>query len=471
MRARFTLQDLVNWTKGDLISGSPDTQIINLSIDTRTIKPGEMFIALEGSNSDGHNYLNQAKAAGASGIIVKGGFLLPPSYTEDMAVLQVEDTLESLGRIAKSYRNQFRPKTAAITGSVGKTTTRRFAGTILSQDRNICESQKNFNNLIGLPLTLLQLGVNDEVLLVELGADRVGEMEKLVDMAGAEIGAITAICESHLERFGNIETIIEEKSRVLETLQGDNPVGIVNLEGGYAHRLAQKCTVPVWRVGIEQGDIMAQSILQRNDGTVEFTLNLLGQKVPVHLSTLGKHNITNALIAAAISYECGLKIDTIKEGLEKFSGFQGRGIKHELPDGMVLVDDCYNSNPVSMTAAIEFLESYSGKRKILIAGEMWDLGKESQDLHRQIGGRLAGTTINTIIFVGKKTQDMMAGLESQGGQTETLYCDDADEAYLLLEKYLEPGDTILIKGSRGMHLEKIVEKLLKNTTKQTAGKS
>ena len=307
--------------------------------------------------------------------------------------------------------------------------------------------------------------VDDEILLLELGIDRVGEMEKLLDMANVEIGAVTSICESHLERLKDIDTIIEEKSKLLESLSGKDAVGIVNMEGGYVNRLIHKCKVPVLKVGIDQGDIIAQNVLQRNDGTVEFTLNLLGQREEVHLNTLGKHNVTNALIAAAIAYKCGYKMDAISIGLEKYKGFEKRGIKHILPGNITLIDDCYNANPFSMTSAIEFFDSLPAKRKILVAGEMWDLGEESPEYHKQIGGRLAGTSIDTIIFVGPMTQNMISGLEINGGQKNTFYSENADEAYMVLYEYMEEDDTILVKGSRGVHLEKLIEKMLKSKPK------
>ena len=157
MRAKFTLQNLVEWTEGKLLSGIPDSLVMDISTDTRTIKTGEYFIALEGQNSDGHGFLEKAKAAGATGAIVKGGSILPPSCIQNMSIVEVEDTLTALGKVGKSYKSLLNPKTIGITGCVGKTSTRRFTGTILSQNKKVCESKKNYNNLIGLPLTLLDL--------------------------------------------------------------------------------------------------------------------------------------------------------------------------------------------------------------------------------------------------------------------------------------------------------------------------
>lgn len=467
MIPKFTVKNLVEWSGGKLLKGKREDVIKSISTDTRTLQKGEIFLALEGPNFNGREFISQAKAAGASGVILKG--VQPQLSNSFPIVIQVEDTLKALGDIAKSYRSYFSPRTIGITGSVGKTTTRRFTGSILEQENRVLESQKNFNNLIGVPLTLLKLETTHEFLLLELGADRVGEMELLTEYAQADIGAISAISESHLERFGSIETIIREKARLLESLSGKGSLGIVNLEGGYTQRLLECCKTKVIKVGIERGDCFAKEVNVLGDGTVEFVLNLIGKESPVHLNTLGKHNIPNALIAAAICNECGIGFESIISGLEKFKGFTGRGIKYNLPGNILLIDDCYNSNPSSMTAAIDLAENFKDRRKIFVAGEMWDLGSESKELHRQVGGRLAGADLDMIVFIGTKTQDMLEILEVSGSGKETYYCEDSKESFAVLQNHIRPGDLVYVKGSRGLHLENLIKKLITLKYEKTNG--
>ncbi|CAK9112553.1 UDP-N-acetylmuramoyl-tripeptide--D-alanyl-D-alanine ligase (D-alanyl-D-alanine-adding enzyme) (UDP-MurNAc-pentapeptide synthetase) [Durusdinium trenchii] len=363
-------------------------------------------------------------------------------------------TVGSVG-LAEHYRRQFDTLVIGVTGSVGKTTTRRMIHAALGANFCGIQSPYNYNNHIGLPLSLLQLDGNDEFAVLELGASRVGEIADLADIAQPEMGVLTAIRPAHLDEFGSIENIVRAKSELLEALP---PSGVAVLNGDddrvreAAH--AARCTVTM--VGErEDNDLVAHWIRMEN-GSLRFCVDENEYEVPA----IGRHHLTAALAAIAIAREVGMRPNEIADGLRMFEPAPGRCHLQRIGPWSI-IDDTYNANPSSVQAACRVLNDWQGARKkILVLGDMLCLGDESEAFHREIGEFAARSGIEQMSAVGSQAAVVTGSAREAGMDAGCLgACRDLDTAMMLLDCWIEPGDVILVKGSRGMRMERVVEQL------------
>ncbi len=454
----LTIQDIIKATKGQLISGSSNTIVSSISTDSRTLKEGDLFVALIGERFDGHDFINQAMERGAIGVIISKDI-----EQKIGCVIKVADTLQAFGNIAKFYRERFDIPVIGITGSNGKTTTKDMVASVLQKKYNVLKSEGNLNNTIGLPLTIFNLSRSHEILVLEMGISIPGEMSRLVEIAKPNIAVITNISPTHLEFLGSIEGVIAEKSILAKSadigvLNADDP-NVANMRNGIKGRTIF--------YGIkEPADVMAVDIDMDQYGKPSFRLvvkNNIEGEININIPSIGKHNVYNALRSASVGTIFGVELDLIKEALETYQPMDMRMQRLEI-EGVTIIDDTYNSNPASLIAAIDFLVSMnSSKKKLLVVGDMLELGKYSDDLHSDVGsyiGRNAKDALYALITVGEKSVNIAkSAIKSGLDDSKVIICKTNSEAVSQIHQMLDKIDIVLIKGSRGMRMEEIVNTL------------
>ncbi|MBW8058286.1 MAG: UDP-N-acetylmuramoyl-tripeptide--D-alanyl-D-alanine ligase [candidate division NC10 bacterium] len=455
----LAVKEIVAATKGTLIAGEPDQGVESFSTDTRTLRPGDLFIALKGRNFDGHAFLPQALAQGATGCVVccPSGIPLPPGFV----VIQVEETLWALGQIAQLWRRRYPVRVVVITGSNGKTTTKEMTGSILRQGFRVLVSSGNLNNLIGVPLTLFQLRREHQVAVLELAMNARGEIHRLTEMAEPDVGVITNIGEAHLEFLGSVEEVAEAKGELLPFLSGER-VAVLNLDDSYLSPLLPRVRGRLLTFGVGPGaDVRAERPRVQRDGRTLFTLCAGRRKRPVRLNVPGRLNVSNALAAAAVGTALGLDLDAIAAGLERAPAAPMRMQKVLHPSGAVIINDAYNANPTSMAAALEtFFHMSKGAEAIVVLGDMLELGSVSEAAHRSVGALVARRRPAHLITLGEKARAIGEGAVRTGFDTARITCcRDHEEAQAVLRAHLGRAPWVLVKASRGMGLEKILEGL------------
>lgn len=455
----LTVQEIVAATKGNLVAGGPDRRVESFSTDTRTLEPGDLFIALKGKAFDGHAFLPQALAKGALGCVVSCpiGIPSPPSFV----VMQVEETQWALGQIAQLWRRQYPAKVVAITGSNGKTTTKEMTGSVLRQGYRVLVSLGNLNNLIGVPLTLFQLRQEHHVAVLELGMNARGEIHRLAEIAEPDVGVITNIGEAHLEFLGSVEEVAEAKGELLPFLTG-NRVAVLNLDDPYLSALLPRVRGRLLTFGFNpRAGVRAERTRLTRNGNTHFTLCVGGKRWPVRLNLPGRLNVSNALAAAAVGTALGLDLDAIAKGIERAPAAPMRMQKIPHPSGAVIINDAYNANPTSMTAALEtFFRMTKAEEAILVLGDMLELGSVSEAAHRKVGALVARRCPAFLITLGEKARAIGEGAALNGFDTAKIRCcRDHAEAQAALRALLSKTPWVLLKGSRGMGLEKLLEGL------------
>ena len=453
----LTIAEILQATQGKLIQGNPNTVITQVSTDSRTLKKGDLFVALVGEKFDGHNFLEGAWQQGAIGAVVSKPVaelsqLAPPT------IVQVDDTLVALGDIANCRRRKFDLPIIAITGSNGKTTTKDITTSVLAQRFSVFKSEKSYNNQIGIPLRLMQLSEADEIAVLEIGTSWPGEIERLSQITTPTVGVITNIGPAHLELLGSIKGVAKEKGALLTHVEH----AILNADDPMTPRLAVRVCGQITTFGWQNdADISADAIEIDGFGKPSFTLKIGGDETNrVHLPCLGKHNIYNALAAAGVGIWAGLTPTEICTGLERFQPADMR-MQPIVHNDLQIINDAYNSNPESLKSALTFLSDIeiAGKR-IAILGDMLELGKHSHALHLKTGQAIP-TNINLLITVGPHSRAIGEGAE--GIVESIISCDTPKQAAQELTQYAQPGDAVLIKGSRGIKLEQILEELMCDT--------
>ncbi len=453
------VKEIVEATKGALLAGKPDQRVERFSTDTRTLRSGDLFIALKGKTFDGHAFLSEALAKGAMGCVVSSppGVALPPGC----AVIQVEETQWALGQIARCWRRRYPARIVAITGSNGKTTTKEMTGSILRQRYRVLVSSGNLNNLIGVPLTLFQLGPEHQVAVLELGMNASGEIHRLAEIAEPDVGVITNIGEAHLEFFGSVDEVAEAKGELLPFLRGDR-MAVLNFDDPYFTRLRSQVPGRLLTFGLgARADIRAEGIRVRADGQTRFTLCADRQRRQVRLSVPGRLNVPNALAAAAAGRALGLDLDAIATGLEQAPAAPMRMQTGLHSSGAVIINDAYNANPTSMAVALEaFFRMTKGKEAIVVLGDMLELGSVSEAAHRKVGTLVARGRPRLLITVGDRARAIGEGAASTGLQASRIQCcGDHAEAQAVLRRHMKKDRWVLLKASRGMGLEKLLEGL------------
>jgi UDP-N-acetylmuramoyl-tripeptide--D-alanyl-D-alanine ligase len=453
------VEDLAQMCGAQLVQGDPNWQVRHISTDTRALERGDCFIALQGPHFDGHDFVSDAAERGASAAVVSYPTRAANSPSA-FALLQVEDTLTALHKLATNYRRLMPPTTRiiAVTGSSGKTTTKEMIAAVLGQRFSCVKTEGNKNNHIGLPLNLLKLDACYDFGVFELGTNHPGEIAQLAGLCQPEVGVITNIGMAHVEFLGDEAGVAREKGALLEALPADG-YAVLNADDRWFPDLRVRTRATVITVGIEHfANIRASDI--KINGDVKFRLNIAKKRedVVIRLRTLGRHQIYNALQAAAIGVLHGMDLDEIREGLETME-FPDMRMQPIEKAGIRFVNDCYNANVVSMKAALQMIaETPCPGRKIAVLGEMLELGQYSRQAHLDIGALAAQSDLALLVAIGEHGKLIADGAVGRAMEAHrVLTVTDAAQAAELLRWLLRDGDFVLLKGSRALKLERILE--------------
>jgi UDP-N-acetylmuramoyl-tripeptide--D-alanyl-D-alanine ligase len=454
-----TLKDITKAISGQLIFGDPRAAATQATADSRHIEPRALFFALKGERVDGHSFALQAGQQGASAVVVSHLDWLQ-NNNPSAGVIRVDDTLLALQKLGFWVRSTFKGPVVGITGSNGKTTTKQMVAGILRKKSDGLFTAGNYNSQIGLPLMLSRLEPQHQWIVLEMGASAPGNIAGLADVARPNIGVITSIGPAHLASFGSIKRIAETKWELIDALPSD---GTAVLPWGepYLEPLIRAYKNKVVFFGDSSSCPVRATAIENADG-MRFMLHLGSDSAPVALSVPGRHNVTNALAAAAVAFVMGFDLETIVAGLESFDPppMRMQVIRH--PSGAVMINDAYNANPASMNTAVRSLvESYPHRKRVVVVGSMLELGVESHKYHFQLGTELARFPLDKIIVVGDEAKAVCDGavaLKVPAGQL--VWVASADEVRPHLKSYFNDESAILFTGSRGVRLEKSVEATL-----------
>jgi UDP-N-acetylmuramoyl-tripeptide--D-alanyl-D-alanine ligase len=459
----WTTQEILEATGGELLCGDQRRPFSGVSIDSRKIFPGEIFVAITGDNHDGHAFAPAVVDQGVAGLVISRSKAeqLPVAdwKANDVACIAVADTTRALGDLAAFNRRRAQASVVAITGSNGKTTTRRLTTGILVRRYNTLATAGNFNNDIGLPLTLLGLTPDHQWAVVEIGTNNPGEIARLTEICSPDIGVLTNIGPAHLEGLGSLDGVKREKGDLIKGL-GREGKAVLNADDPRVLQLARETKHQVLLYGLSPAAGVRAEEIAEDAQTITFCLIYGQESVAVRLNSAGRFMISNALAAAAVGYLLGLSAATVKAGLETFTPVAGRMAIFQIPNGVHIIDDTYNANPDSMKAALATLNSVRPTgRKIFVAGDMLELGAQAPELHRQVGALAALAKIDRLYASGEHAASVAAGAQEEGMRPANTITGPREEIIEDLQGWLQPGDWVLVKGSRGMAMEKVVDGL------------
>lgn len=442
----------------DLIAavGGKTAHVDNLAVgfdhvgtDSRSLCAGSVFWALRGENHDGHDFIDDAFRRGAVACVARAD----RAPANGRPAVLVNDPLEALWKFAGWYRGCQEALVIGVTGSVGKTTTREMIYAALGASHRGTRSQKNYNNHVGLPLSVLDIEKNHEFAVLEMGASRVGEIRDLARIAAPEVGVVTRIGLAHLAGFGSEKQIVQAKGELVESLPAAG-FAILSGDDPKSGQLAQRAQCPVIFVGEgRENDLRATSV-SAGINRLRFRADGHTYEVPA----TGRHHITAALAAIAIAREIGLNPEAVAEGLQTFVPAAGR-CRYERIGPWDVIDDTYNANPSSMQAACDVLRTWQGDgRRLLIVGDMLELGGRTVECHRELGRQAAAIGIDHLVAFGEQSEHVVRGARESGMHPHRIaQCEGIDALLTVLDCWVEPGAVVLIKGSRGMRMERVLE--------------
>lgn len=448
-----TLQQLTQWAEATLAGGDPARPVTRVCTDSRQIAPGDLFVALRGENFDGHGFVEKAAAAGAAAAIVEAAYTGQP--TPGFALLRVADTLKALQTIAARYRATLPMRVVALTGSSGKTSTKDFVAAVFAERFRVLKTEGNFNNHIGVPLTLLRASAADEIGIIELGMNHPGEIAPLAAMAAPEAGIITNIGTAHIEFMGSREAIAQEKGQLAEALPESGCL-VQNAGDDFSQSIARRSRARAVMTGIGKGDLTA-TVLETSLQGSRFTVRQGDEAAEVRLPVPGTHMIENALLALAAGACFGIPLADGARGLAQSCLTHGR-LEQKTLGGIHFLDDSYNANPDSMRAALRTLAvlPVTGRR-IAVLGRMGELGPESERGHRAVGREAAAAGINLLLAVGAEEAAFLAEAALGAGLANVLHLPDPATAADVLAETVRPGDLVLVKGSRSARMERVFD--------------
>lgn len=448
--------EIVEAVKGKLLSGNDKVTFSNISTDSRNIKEGDLFVPLKGDRFDGHDYVEQSLEKGAVGALVEKDI----KVDSKKVIIKVDDTLRALGLMATFYRLKFDIPFIGITGSVGKTSTKEMVWSVLNKGFNVLKNQGNFNNEIGVPLTIFKLETSHETAVVEMGMSGLGEISRLTSIVKPDIAIITNVGVCHIEKLGSKRNILRAKMEILEGLNKD---GLLILNGDDNLLLGLKGLLDFKTVfyGLEDGlDYQAYNVKSLGEKGSVFEIEINKKEYEVKVPVPGIHNIYNALASIAAGIEMGISEEKIIKGIEEFSSAK---MRLDIIDnnGVKIINDTYNASPQSVEAALTVLRDISSaNRTIAVLGDMYELGEMTYEAHFHIGKFAVEQGTDYIIAVGDNAGDISKGAIVAGADlNKVLTFKNNKDASHFLKSFLKKDDVILIKGSRGMKMEEIVNQL------------
>jgi UDP-N-acetylmuramoyl-tripeptide--D-alanyl-D-alanine ligase len=457
---RLTSEFVVKATAGRLVSGDPEREIAGVSIDTRTLQPGELYFAIQGARFDGVDFAPAALERGATGVVVPlglGGAM--PSRPADV-VIEVDDTIGALQALAHRVRTESETTVVAITGSAGKTTTKEVTAKFLETRLRVIRNRGNFNNHIGLPLSLIELRQRPDVAVVELGMNHAGEIRTLVGIAEPEVRVWTNVGDAHLEFFESVDALADAKAEILEGATADS-VLVCNADD---ERIRSRTTAFAGRVvtfGFDRpATIRAAAVVDRGVDGMDAQVSTPHGVVDLKTPLVGRANLANVLAGIGVALELGISRSQIAEAALHLKPAAHRGEIVRLSKGITVIDDSYNANPTATRKALDVLAAAKAIRRVAVIGEMLELGEQSVALHEEVG-RAAVSRSDVLVAVGGRPAEAMAHAAREAGMPASAvrHVLTSDEAAETLVAQLRAGDVVLVKGSRGVHTDRIVDRL------------
>ena len=455
------IHDCLKAIDGELLSGAEDRIFRGVSIDSRTLNAGELFVCIRGDRFDGHNFLQNAVKKKAAGVVVSDRAKAPSEQNKQAPpVICANDTLTALQELARFHREQIPVRVVGVTGTNGKSTTKEMIASITKMKFKTLKTRGNLNNHIGLPLNLFRLSKDDRVAVLEMGMSATGEIKRLAEIAQPEIGVLTNISEGHLTQLKTLKNIQTAKGELYDSLS-EQGTAVVNADDPLVLELAKSVRAKVITYGIHKdADVRAEDIRPRDKEGFDFTVRLFDQTISTHLPFIGSCNIYNALAAMATGYTLGLEPEDMKAGLNNCNLLSQRYEITELK-GVTVINDTYNANPRSMLEAMKTLAQYPCKgRRFLVIGDMLELGKLAEPAHRQLGTQVGALSIDYLVAVGEFSAFAAQGAADAGmGCKRIASASERKCAVAFLKKHVRPGDCLLVKGSRGSKMEEVVNSL------------
>jgi UDP-N-acetylmuramoyl-tripeptide--D-alanyl-D-alanine ligase len=453
LRAALTLADVLAATGGALVTpAAGELAFGSVSIDSRTVEPGALFVAVKGPRFDGHDFLVEAASRGAAGALVDRESPAPPSWPR----VRVADTTRGLSDLARHVRREADLPVVGVTGSVGKTTTKDMTAALLATRGPVLKTEGNLNNQFGLPLTLLRLRPGHTAAVLEMGMSAPGELRALSRLAEPDVATITRVAPVHLEFFPSVDAIAEAKAEILEGLRPGG-AAVLNADDPRVRAIGERFSGrKVWFGRDRRHDVSAEGGRGTVFGT-RFDLRVAGRAVEVALPLAGPHFVTDFLAAAAAAHVLGVAPEAMAEAATGFRPAPHRGEVRRLGEDVVLLDDCYNSSPEALEAAVVALSLAPGRRHVAVLGDMLELGPSGTMMHHAAGQSLAGR-VDLVVAVGALAKEIVEGAREAGIPVASLHhFPRAGDAAAAVPDLVRPGDAVLVKGSRGVRLEAVVD--------------
>ena len=457
-------------TDGILVYGSPAAVFSGVSIDSRTLRPGDLFFAIRGERHDGHEYIGAALSKGASGVVADTRYEVPQTFPADRILLRVENTQVALRALAADVRRRWKGSLVAITGSMGKTTTKEFVFHVLRAEYSVYRSPGNYNNLFGLPLAVFGLSPEDHIGVFEMGMSAAGEIAEMCRVARPDIGVITNVAPVHLEFFGSVDDIARAKGELAEGL-GPGGALVYNADDPLVASIAARTHARKVSFGLsEDAEVRAEEIQIVDLNETRFRLICDGISRMAAVPLGGAHYVMNALPAVALGRHYRIELDLIVEALRTLHEPAMRGQIVRFREGFTLIDDSYNSNPRALTQMIDTLSAAKTHgRRILVAGAMLELGPASEELHYQCGAHAARRGIDVVVGVLGAAKEIVRGAAEHGiPESRALFFTQVEPAIDFVSREVREGDVVLVKGSRGIHLEQMVRVLRTHYAEQVS---
>ena len=452
----ITVKEIVEATGGNLLCGDPAREIRGVSTDSRTVGTEDLFVPLIGEVHDAHKFLGQVIERGCRVIVLSDETALPEGRGDLNAVL-VPDTLKALQNLSKYYLDKIGVRRVAVTGSVGKTTTRDMIYYICSEKFVTGRPQKNYNNTVGVPLTIFTFDSSMEVAVFEEGMDHAGMIHEVTEITRPEVAVITNIGISHMEHLGSRENIRKAKMEITDFFGPDN-VLVINQSNDMLDKAEIRGPYRVVTAGADGGeDYSVHGIAENGEKGIEFMLDHDGRSYEIALGVPGAHNAVNAALAVAAGVELGVSVEEAVEGLKKLS-ITGKRLNIRHGNGFTVIDDSYNAAPESMKSAIRTLMSAESGRKIAMLAGMNELGEQSESYHEEVGRFAAESGVTLVAGVGEKAADIVKGAEEAGGNAA--WFGSNEELFEALPELLEKGDTVLVKGSNAMRMDLVADRIV-----------
>jgi UDP-N-acetylmuramoyl-tripeptide--D-alanyl-D-alanine ligase len=450
-------REVVEATGGTLVIGDPALRLAGLHTDSREVKPGGLFVALKGEQQDGHAYIADAIARGAAGLLVERR----PESVNGALVIQVPDTRRALIALTRERLAAHKVPVVGVTGSAGKTTTKDLIAHVLGRRLRVRKSEGNLNTYTGIPMTVFELEPGDRVLVMEYAMSRLGEIKELTSMAPPNIGAVLNVGLAHVGYLGSIDAVAKAKRELVEGLTQDG-LAVLNADDRRVKAMAPAARRVTLYGFAREASVRADKVKLHGLEGSAFTLRTPKGESQVFLRLPGRHSISNALAAAAIALEFGFDAAAIASALHGFTPPSRRMNIVLGQTGSTIIDDCYNASPGSMEAALEVLRlAPKGSLRIAVLGDMLELGEQSAKAHHEVG-ELAGKTVDRLVVVGEFAKDVVDGAMKSGlPAAQVSVAADVEEAIARVRPWLNAGARVLVKGSRGMRMERVVDALRK----------